>query len=413
MNIAANKFFKPLKNPDFLLLFLTTFFGQIASAFLVLSMIVSVYARTESSYAVSGVILSFTIPGFLLMAFAGIAADIFDRRKIILFANSFIALMVFTILFFKGRVIATTLLSTLYFAGNTFYLPAVQAATAQVAGRRHLLLSNVYFVFTFAGGIILGFFLTSVVHFFLGVDVALWICFCLLMVSVVLTYFLPPLIPKKRKAFSFLATMEDVFKTFGYVFKRKILWFYFVFFALAQGIIAFAATIAPGFFREFLGLSLDRAMIFVFPLIGIGAAIGGGFVNFFKVKEHFLIILGMVVFGVAFLALGAYLDFNFRIRAISYVLMSAFLISVGFADLIIFLASRLAIQKNVYHNYQGTVFGANIILTSVLSAFLSLIAARTINTFGYANTLVFGGVAMLIGVVAVVILAWKWLYAKP
>lgn len=412
MSLPRNNYFKLLRDQNFLLLFLVTFFGQMASAFLVLSMIVSVYARTESSYAVSGVILSFTIPGFLLMAFAGLAADVFDRRKIIVFANTFIALVVFIILFFKGRVIATTLLSTLYFAGNTFYLPAVQAATGQVAGKKYVLISNVYFVFTFAGGIILGFFLTSVVQFFWGVDVALWICFCLLVIAATMSYFLPTMIPRKRKAFSFFATISDVARTFSYIFRRKVVWFYFVSFALAQGIIAFAATIAPGFFREFLGLSLDRALIFVFPLIGVGAAIGGLIVNFLRVKEHSFVLLGTILFGVSFLALGGFLNLNIQDRILSYLVVMLFLVCVGLADLVIFMSSRMGIQKYVSHNYQGTVFGANIILTSVLASFLSLIAARTIATFGYSDTLVFGGFGMLLGTFAVAFLVWKWLYAS-
>lgn len=412
MSLTRSRYIKLLKNRDFSLLFATTFVGQMASAFLVLSLIVSNYERTQSSYAVSGVILAFTIPGFFLMAFAGLAADVFDRRKIILIANSFIALVVFTILFFKGRVIASTLLSSLYFAGNTFFLPAAQAATGQLAGKKHILISNVYFVFTFAGGIILGFIATSIVQFFWSYSVSLWVCFALLTTAAVMSYFLPTMIPKKRKSFSFWATVRDVLRTFGYIFGRKLIWFYFVVFAAAQGIIAFAATIAPGFFKEVVGLSFERALIVVFPLVGIGAVAGGALVNFVRKGEAYFVILGMILMAAAFLMLGGFLKFDAEAKVMVYMVTAIFLIVIGVGDLIVILASRMALQSRIAHNYQGTVFGANIILSSVMSSVLSLAGAQTVRTLGYVNTLFFGGVAMLLGTLAVAFLVWKWVYAR-
>jgi len=412
MTFSKNSYLKLLKNHDFLLLFLTTFLGQVATAFLIISMIVSVYARTESSYAVSGVILSFTIPGFFLMAFAGIAADVFDRRKIIFLSNVFITIAVFLILFLKGRVFETTLLTSLYFAGNTMYLPAAQAATGQIAGKRRVLVSNVYFVFTFSGGFIIGLFLASVVHFFWGVDLALWLCFCLLATAAVTAYFLPNMRPSKQKKFSFVATLRDVGETFVYIFRRKLLWFYFLSFAFSQGVIGFAATIAPGFFQEILGLGFDKALIVVIPLVGVGNVFGAYLVHKIRRKEHFFIILGMFVLSVSFLALGSVVTFGITERIIYYFVCAIFLISIGMADLIIFIASRVAIQKTVDHNYQGTVFGASILLTSVMATFFSLIAARTVGTLGYVSTLYLGGVGMLVATVGVAFLVWKWLYAR-
>src|SRR3989344_794169 len=118
-----------LKRRDFFILTLVILVGQIASAFLILSLIVSVYSRTGSNLGVSGVILSFAIPAFLLMAFSGLIADIFDRRRTILVANIIIAFVVFIILLTEKVVYASIPLSFLYFAGNSFFIPASSAAT--------------------------------------------------------------------------------------------------------------------------------------------------------------------------------------------------------------------------------------------------------------------------------------------
>src|SRR3989344_4731264 len=129
MIFLPKPYIEVLKRRDFFILTLVILIGQVASAFLVLSLIVSVYTRTGSNFGVSGVILSFAIPAFLLMAFAGLVADVLDRKKTILAANIFIAFVVFIILLTEKVVYASIPLSFLYFAGNSFFIPASSAAT--------------------------------------------------------------------------------------------------------------------------------------------------------------------------------------------------------------------------------------------------------------------------------------------
>lgn len=396
-----------LKKKDFSLLFTTIFVGQIATAFLVLTLIISLYERTENSFAVSGVILSFTIPSLFLMSMAGLAADVFDRKKIIIVANLFITLVVFTIVFFKNAVLGVTLLSSLYFAGNTFFLPAASAATAQIAGKRNVLISNIFFIFTFAGGLILGFLATSIVNFFWGTDIALLVCLELLILAAFLSLFLPPLIPKKKKEFSIMLTIIDVVRSFVYIFSRKLIWFYFVIFATSQAIIAFAATLAPGFFHQILGFSLRRTLIFVFPLVGIGAILGSILIHRTRKKEGLDILLGSAILSGAFLLLGVILKYTNVSSMALFVLSAVFLVVIGMGDSILVVASRIALQKKIEHNYQGTVFGTNIILASVMSSAFSLAAAEMARTLGFVNSIFIAGVFLAIGVLFLNILIGK------
>lgn len=407
MNLT-NRYLYLLRNKDFTLIFTTIFVGQIASAFLVLTLIISLYEKTGSGYAVSGVILSFTVPGLFLMSAAGLAADVFDRKKIIVLSNTFIALVVFAIVFLKNEVIGATLLSSLYFAGNTFFLPAASAATAQIAGKGNILVSNIFFIFTFGGGLILGFFLTSVVTFFWGSDFAFLVCFELLVLAAFLSLFLPPLVPKKKKEFSLALTVGDVLKSFVYIFSKKAIWFYFVIFALSQGIIAYAATLAPGFFHQILGFSLRRTLIFVFPLIGLGAVVGSYLVHRTKRSGAMQIQLGILILSVAFLVLGGAIKFAIIPRVALLFIAAIFLVIVGIGDLMALVASRISLQKQIAHNYQGTIFGTNIILASVMASGFSLIAAELARRTGYINSMFFAGVFLAISVVVINILTIKW-----
>ena len=148
MFLLPNSYIQILKRRDFFILALIIFVGQAASAFLILSLIVSVFLKTGSNLGVSGVIVSFTIPAFFLMAFAGFFADALDRRKIIILANIFIALVVLVIIVSQSAIYASIPLSFFYFVGNTFFIPASSAATAQLVSKDELLVANSIFIFT-------------------------------------------------------------------------------------------------------------------------------------------------------------------------------------------------------------------------------------------------------------------------
>ena len=119
--MLPNSYIQILKRREFFILSLVIFIGQVASAFLVLSLIVSVFLKTGSNLGVSGVIISFTIPAFFLMAFAGFFADALDRRKIIILANFFIAFVVLVIILTQNAVYASIPLSFFYFAEDFVY----------------------------------------------------------------------------------------------------------------------------------------------------------------------------------------------------------------------------------------------------------------------------------------------------
>jgi len=53
------------------------------------------------------------------------------------------------------------------------------------------------------------------------------------------------------------------------------------------------------------------------------------------------------------------------------------------------------LQKKVAHNFQGTVFGANILLASFLAGVMSPSAAGIEALLGYVNVLVLAGLGFL------------------
>ncbi len=384
-----------LKRRDFFILTLVILVGQIASAFLILSLIVSVYSRTGSNLGVSGVILSFAIPAFFLMAFSGLIADIFDRKRTILLANLIIAFVVFVILLTEKAVFASIPLSFLYFAGNSFFIPASSAATAQLVKRSQLLVANTIFIFVLAGGVLFGFFAASLVHFLFDNMATLIVCELLLILAVVLSLLLPPLPPSGARKVSILKTIKHIGGGFVYIMKAKVIWFFFLTFAVMQGVIIFAVTLAPGFFRDVAGLSIDTSPMFVLPPIAVGVIAGALLINRLKNREGMLVSIGVWTLGLALLALGLMIRLHLVIDGLLVLFLVPFLFLLGFGVMVVMIASRTVMQKGIPHNHQGTVFGANIILASFLAVIMSPLAVLMEDIFGYVNLLILGGVLFL------------------
>ncbi|OGD86241.1 hypothetical protein A2164_00565, partial [Candidatus Curtissbacteria bacterium RBG_13_35_7] len=390
MITIPNDYLEVLKRRDFFILSLVIFLGQLASSFLILALIVSVFSKTGSNFGVSGVILSFTVPAFFMMAFAGVVADIFDRRKLILGANSLITVVGFIILFKYQYVSASIPLAFLYFAGNSFFIPASSAATAQLVKKCQLLTANSIFMFMITSALILGFFLASMVNFIFGILTTLAVTNAILVLAVVLSYLLPSLKPVRVNHPSVVKNIRSIISGFTFIIRRRVILYFFLMFALMQAITFFGVTLAPGFFNEVVGISIDKSPILVFPLIGLGILAGVGFINKPEMSEGFLVALGLSIVGIASTVLGLLIKFNIIVGNLLY-FIPIYLFLIGFGTIITMIASRTMLQKEVPHAHLGIVFGANMILVSFLSAFLSPFGAFIELLLGYINILIYGG----------------------
>lgn len=388
------EYIEVLKRRDFFVLCLMVLFGQLATAFLILSLIVSVYLQTGSTFGVSGVILSFTIPAFLLMAVAGLAADILDRKKIMVISYLLIALVVFFILLTHKSSIAFIPLSFLYFAGNTFFIPSSSAATAQLVKKKQFLAANSIFIFILSAALLSGFFIASAIQFFFGNTITLVACLFLLGISIMLGLTLPKLRPIKYNHPSVLKNIQNMISGFKLIMKSKAVWYFFLMFALIQGIVLFGVTLAPGFFTDIAGINIDKSPIVVMPLVGLGVILGVWFIHRNDFSEGFLVALGLSMIGLFSAVIGLILMLNLVFTNV-ILFIAIYLIIIGFGAVVTLIASRTAIQKEVPHANLGIVFGASMILTSFLSMIMSPLAALLQMILGYVDLLIYSGLVFL------------------
>lgn len=408
MTFIPYSYVEVLKRRDFFILILTLLLGQAASAFLLISLISSVFAKTGSNFAVSGIILSLAAPSFLLMAFAGLFADLVDRKKIIIAANFLITLVVLFVILSLDIVFASISLSFLYFAINSFFLPAISAATGQVVKKNQLTVANSLFILTLTGGQIAGLFIAAIILFFFGELTTLLICEVLLVICVFLPMLLPKLEARKRQLVTLIFALKDIGRAFIYIFSSKITWFFFLTFALMQGIVAFGATLGPGFFNDVLNLPINKSPLVFFPPLSLGIILGALYVHNPKIRESFFISLGLGIVGLFSVILGLIIKFNLLKNLLLFIPVTFYMVFIGFGVIISMIASRTFLQKSVSHKYQGTIFGANMIFASFFASVMSPTAAGLEALFGYVFILISAGLTFMILSAAVAEMGKKW-----
>jgi MFS family permease len=94
-----NKTFGALSEKSFLYLWIGEIFTQISANLFNFFLILIVFKITQSNTAVSGVVLSFTLPAIFFGSIAGIYVDRMNKKKILIISNVVRALLLIILAF--------------------------------------------------------------------------------------------------------------------------------------------------------------------------------------------------------------------------------------------------------------------------------------------------------------------------
>lgn len=407
VSLIPQAYSEVLKRRDFLLLSLINFLFQVSTSFILLALIVTVFAKTGSNFGVSGVVLSFATPGIFLI-FLGLAADLFDRKKLIIFANALQVLLIAMILVAGEKVFALILFSFLYFTVNSFFIPVASAAMAQVVAKRQLLAANSLYVMTQIGGQFSGFLAAAIINFFLGTFWTLFVCAVLTMLIIWLATLLPPLFPRKGPKTSMREALADIAGAFLYILRLRMIWFFFLMFAFIQGLIALGVTLGPGFFDEVVGLPIKISIILTLPIVIAGVAAGVFWVHRLKVKEGLMVGMGLGLMGACSFLLGLVIKLGVVTGKLLILPTSFFLVACGFGVIVVIIACRTVMQKDIAHRFQGTVFGAWVVAAAFFASVMSPAAAGIEAVLGYTNILIFGGAGFMVFALSLTQFSRRW-----
>lgn len=399
-----NLILRVLRIRPFAYLIASEFFSQFSMNLFNFSLLIVVFSVANSSSAVSGVVLAFTIPSILFGIFAGVLVDRWNKKTVLFATNIIRALLIIPLAFLHTNLAVIYAVTFGVSVVTQFFIPAESPIIPLLVEKPLLLSANALFGMGIYASIFLAYAMSGPFLNLFG-QANLFIFLAILFLIAGFFAFLikgnkAKIEPKRIKVvLNFKQEISDVLKL---IFKTKTLSHALFSLILAQIIILVLAVIGPGYAQHVLRIKvISFPTIFMIPaVVGItlGALIIGSFLH--KQSKSALTKFGMILMGISILLLpygskvesrmlvhfiNFYLPHVLRITMLHITIFLAFLL--GFATSFVYVPSNAVLQEETSDEWRGKVYG-------LLNSLVGVVSILPV--------IVVGGLADLIGVKLVI-----------
>ncbi|MEX2028129.1 MAG: MFS transporter, partial [Candidatus Curtissbacteria bacterium] len=415
-------FDRVFKNRAFMTLWLNQILLQLSYNMLNVSLIILVFRLTNSNTVAAALITMAMLPVILFGIFAGVIADRFDKRKILLLTDIGIGFSMLLFIPVVGNVVLILAVAFLLNVVFQFFVPTEAAALPSVVPKEDLFAANALFQLTPTACLILGASLAGPVIAHFGYRPI----FIFGALSMFATFFvrraLPPMPPEKHMAYNrheeavielIVRSWQHTIDGVRFIFSDKRIWVSIVILSFTQAAFSTVAALAPGFMEQVLKIEATDASIIILMPLGLGAVVSAFLtVKFWgKTPHRNLIVRGLLICGVAFILMAlvpvigrniAHQEFLVRnIRPFSEAFtvsgwVSALAAVVGFGVAQVIIPAQTNLQQNTHSAFRGRVFASWAVLTSMGVAVPALIAGAAADIFGVIHTMVVIGIIVVL-----------------
>lgn len=319
--------------------------------------------QTQSGLMVSISILCGFLPTFLVSPFAGVWADRFNKKMIIVIADSAIALstLLLAVIFMLGlgEIWLLFIVSIIWSLGGGVQTPTINALIPHIIpsdklmkinGANNSLQSIVSLVSPMHSGVLLS---VSTIEYILFIDVFTALVAVTLLICFVKTDF------EKSEEKQKVRYFHDLIEGIKYILSHKFIRIFFIysalFFLLSSPLMFLTPLqVARSFGEEVWRLTtIEVAFSLGMILGGVLITLWGGF----KRKMHTAVMASFFV-AASTLALGI---------VPSFWLYSGIMVVIGVAIPVFSTPIMVLLQKNIEPTYMGRVFGVLSMLTSLIT----------------------------------------------
>jgi MFS family permease len=312
-----------LQNGPFLRLWLAQALSQTAQQMISYVLLVQVAAISQSSAAVSGIMIAFALPGILFSALAGIYVDRRAKRTVLVMTNAGRTLALLGYILLTSPVLRFDPLLVLYITAlvfasvSQFFMPAEGAAIPLLVGRDHLLPANSLFNLTFTASQLLGFLLLGplcvkvLVH---GTDFGAFYAILagLFLACTLLTAMLPrgeqvkPATQIDGVGSAVQSVLADLREGWQYIRNDAAIYSAIIQSSVATAVVLMLGVIGPRFLAEEVGIPASDLYLVLAPG-GIGLGIGVALVGRFSTEANRMRMISLATFaaGLGLLAFAA------------------------------------------------------------------------------------------------------------
>ena len=412
---AARKkssFGQVLRNGAFLRLWIAQLLSQTANNMVNFALlmqvqnIIEVHDVEQANTATSLIILSFSLPSILFGPIAGVVADRFNRKHVMVVTNLLRVVAMVMFLFIQpewnvGTILAATYGVTFVFGiAGQFFAPAQGAMIPQVVPREQLVSANGLFNLTFTGSQLLGFaILGPLLVKVVGVNVVFVISLVVFALCAGIVFTLPD----TKMVMSRMPSAEhplrrlwsDIREGLVYIIQDPVLMRAIAYLTIAATTFLMIAALGPEFMTTVVGLPNEDIVYVVLPA-GLGVLFGVLMVSrVLKLyPRRYVVDIAMTVAGLSLAGI-ALVDPIFNLFWINgnapnrvVVAFVALLATIlGMCNAFILVPSQTILQERSHEYVRARVYATFFTISNTFSFIPIFLAAAMADLFGVAQIL--------------------------
>lgn len=381
-----------LKNPAFFIFSLSVIFSQVAFNMMNIVLIFQAFKLTQSSLAVSFLILAITIPQALFSFLGGIVGDAKNKRFILIIGNVVRAFFVVGFFFFSDSLAYLYLASFIISLTTQFYVPAETPIIPHLVKKNYLLAANSLFGVFLFGSVLIGYVIGGPMLKLLGPTNNYLFIGALFLSATVFAYLIPNIPASIKIGFTQRGGLKSLSKitklvlselkeSISIVNKNKDVGSAVVFLALSQVIMLIMATIIPDFAVSQLNIDAEDMSLIIFAPAALGMISMALFIGayFKKASGNSLMNLGIFLSAGVLMLLALIPYQGVVLPVVGSVILAFF---AGVANALIFVPSQTIIQSSVHDGYRSKIYGLIFTLAGVLVLLPILLTGLFADIFG-------------------------------
>lgn len=412
--------FRALSEKAFFNLWIGEIFTQVSINIFNFFLILIVFKITHSNTAVSGVVLSFTVPAILFGSVAGVLVDRWSKKKILILTNILRGILLLALIFYLDNLLVIYTISLIVSLLTQFFIPAESPMIPLTVRREHLLSANALFGMGIFGSILFAYALSGPLIILIGsIKTLIFLAIILFLGAAFISVIK---IKKEKNKTKIVDKQFDIIKdikhTFILISKTKEISHSIIFISLSQVIILILATISPGYANQVLGINVEEfPLVFVAPA-ALGMLAGAIIIVnvFHKHPKQSIITGGILLSGIAMLLLpyGSKVASRDFIHIINYYLPHIFDITIlhimsllafvlGVANSLVFVPANTIIQEKTTDEFRGKIYGLLNSIAGMCSLLPIIIVGGLSDLVGVANVVTgIGIIIILFGIIRII-----------
>ena len=416
-----NSLVSVLHNRAFLVIWSNQILLQLSYNMLSFTLLVTLFRLTGSNTISALFLLTNLIPSTILAMFAGVIADKYDRRKILLITDIGVGLCMFSYLFLHlpiQIILMTLLLNSIL----QFFQPTESATIPMLVPKKDLLAANSLFQMTLFGAMIGGYAIAGPIIDRFGNNIIFIFGSTSLIISFVLRRFLPPLpVENVREKSSSLQgliklTKNHIAEGLKFITDNRYVWATILTMAIANALANLVVAVGPGLMEQVLKIRAEGASIVLLLPLGLGMITGALSVGKFGtlIARRHIIATGFFISGIGVIGIvlapliagfitGHDINFSRPVHFLNAVKLSYFIsffsIILGFGGSFVIIPTQTLLQEMTPNRLRGRVFSTQIMVMGIVAAIPVFIAGALSDLFGVQTVLfVVGSVIILCGI---------------